>query len=61
MKDKSGKVIYTFDDGSLKSLQSSEKLQSRFQLVFFDSVNRVADILPKTVTEVANSKKYQIK
>ena len=38
MKDKSGKVIYTFDDGSLKSLQSSEKLQSRFQIVFFDSL-----------------------
>ena len=38
MKDKSGKVIYTFDDGSLKSLHSSEKLQSRFQIVFFDSL-----------------------
>ena len=38
MKDKSGKVIYTFDDGSLKSLQTSEKLQSRFQIVFFDSL-----------------------
>ena len=38
MEDKSGKVIYTFDDGSLKSLQTSEKLQSRFQIVFFDSL-----------------------
>ena len=37
MQDKSGQVIYAFEDGSLKSLQASEKLQSRFQVVFFDS------------------------
>ena len=37
MQDKSGQVIYAFEDGSLKSLQASEKLQSRFQVVYLDS------------------------
>ena len=37
MQDKSGQFIYAFEDGTLKSLQASEKLQSRFQVMFFDS------------------------
>ena len=38
MQDKSGQVFYAFEDGSLKSLQALEKLQSRFQIVFFDAL-----------------------
>ena len=35
--DSVGKVLYLFNDGTLKALNASDKVQSRVQLEFFES------------------------
>ena len=39
LKDKDGRKIYLFNDGSFRSLKGSDRLQSRFKIHFLDSTS----------------------
>ena len=41
LKDKSGKNVFLFDDGSLQAIESSDYFHSRFQIDFIDNNNVV--------------------
>lgn len=48
LRDRNGRKVYLFNDGSLKLLEGSEKLQSRFEIDFLNSnLVRIKNIFGK--------------